>query len=271
MKTIHKRISESNTVPRQWPVIEHSPLVEGKMHRPAIGLIELSTEIIMNAEMRAFLPDCDYGIYSSRVEFGDAADIKGLAEMEARLYAAANLLPSEEWLDAIVYGCTSASMVIGPAQVSSLISSARPDVPVFNPISAVIAALKTMNRRRIAVVTPYTHETNQVVDSFLSQNGIDIVNAITFNILSGYTMSRLTPSDFYSAAIQANTDEAEAVFISCTASHLSPILEDLERAIGKPVVTSNQALVWQCCESTGLHRTDGHGGALFGYRFDIPE
>jgi len=269
MKTINKSISELNTVPGEWPVVEHAPLLQGKLHRPAIGLIELSTEIVMNAEMRAFLPDCNYGIYGSRVEFGDTADINGLAGMEAHLNAAANLLPSQDWLDAIVYGCTSGSIVIGPAQVNSLISSARPGTPVFNPISAVIAALKAMKLRRIAVVTPYAHETNQVVNSFLSQNGIEIVNALTFNILSGYTMSRLSPKDFYSAALQANTDEAEAVFISCTASYLSPILEDLECAIGKPVVTSNQALVWQCCEATGLHRTDGHGGALFDYRFDL--
>jgi maleate isomerase len=270
MKTTNNK-NESTAVPGQWPVIEHSPLVEGKLHRPAMGLIELSTEIVMNAEMRAFLPDCDYGLYSSRVEFGDTADIKGLAAMEAHLYTAAKLLPSLEYLDAIVYGCTSGSMVIGPDQVSALISSARPGVPVFNPISAVIAALKTMNCHRIAVVTPYPHETNQVVNSFLSQNEIDIVNALTFNILSGYAMSRLSPNDFYAAALQVNTEEAEAIFISCTASHLSPILEDLEHAIGKPVVTSNQALVWQCCETTGLHRTDGHGGVLFDYRFDISQ
>ncbi len=271
METTHKYTSEPDVAPRQWPVIKHSPLADGRLHRPAIGLIELSTEIVMNAEMRAFLPDCNYGIYTSRVEFGDTADIEGLAEMESHLYAAANLLPSPEWLDAIVYGCTSGSMVIGPAKVNSLISLARPGVPVFNPISAVIAALKTMNRRRIAVVTPYAHEANQVVNSFLRQNGVDIINAVTFNILSGYTMSRLTPDDFYAAALQANTDEAEAIFISCTASYLSPMLEDLERVTGKPVVTSNQALVWQCCEVTGLHRTDGKGGALFDYRFELPE
>lgn len=271
MKTTRKGISESDVVPGQWPVIQHSALVEGKLHRPAIGLIELSTEIVMNAEMRAFLPDCDYGIYTSRVEFGDTADIKGLSGMKSHLNAAAKLLPDSEWLDAIVYGCTSGSMVIGPAQVNSLISSARPGVPVFNPISAVIAALRAMKLRRIAIVTPYAHETNQVVNSFLSQTGIDIVNAVTFNILSGYTMSRLSANDLYAAALQADTEEAEAIFVSCTTLCVSPMLEDLERVTGKPVVTSNQALVWQCCESTGLHRTDGHGGALFDYRFDVQE
>jgi maleate isomerase len=254
-----------------WPVIKHRSLLQGKMHRPAIGLLELSTEIVMQAEIRAFLPDCDHGIYTSRVQFGDAADVKGLAEMEAHLHTAASLLPDPEWLDAIVFGCTSGSMVIGPQRVSSLLSAVRPAVPVFNPISAVVTGLVTMNTRRVAVVTPYPQETNHVVRSFLKQHGIDVVSAVTFDILSGYEMSRLSPQDIYSAALQANTDEAESIFISCTALNVSPILEDLERETGKPVVASNQALAWQCCEIAGVRRQDGRGGALFRHRYTVPQ
>jgi len=47
MEATRKGISEANAVAGQWPVIEQSALVEGKLHRPAIGLIELSTEIVM--------------------------------------------------------------------------------------------------------------------------------------------------------------------------------------------------------------------------------
>jgi maleate isomerase len=115
----------------------------------------------------------------------------------------------------------------------------------------------------VAVATPYPQETNRVVGSFLTQHGIDVVGAVTFDILSGYEMSRLSPRDIYAAALAANTDEAEAIFISCTALIVSPILENLERETGKPVVTSNQALAWQCCEIAGVRRQDGSGGTLF--------
>lgn len=268
MEATTRHQSETVSTLVDWPVIELPKLIEGKLHRPAIGLLELSTEIVMHSEIRAFLPDCNHGIYTSRVEFGDDADIEGLSEMEAFLNTAANLLPAPEWLDAIVFGCTSGSMVIGPERVRSLVSEARPGVPVFNPISAVVAGLKTLDRRKVAVVTPYPQETNRVVGAFLNREGIDIVSAVTFDILSGYAMSRLAPRDLYSAALRANTDEAEAIFISCTALQVSPILEDLEHETGKPVVASNQALAWQCCETAGVRRTDGRGGALFAHRFD---
>jgi maleate isomerase len=250
-----------------WPVIELPALIGGKLHQPAIGLLELSTEIVMHAEIRAFMPECNHGIYTSRVEFGDNADIEGLGEMEGFLNTAASLLPAEEWLDAIVFGCTSGSMVIGPDRIQELVSRARPGVPVFNPISAVVAGLRTMDRKKVAVVTPYPQETNRVVASFLNREGIDIVNAVTFDILSGYAMSRLAPKDIYAAALRANSDDAEAIFISCTALQVSPVLEDIERETGKPVVSSNQALAWQCCETAGVQRTDERGGALFGYRY----
>lgn len=255
----------------QWPVVTHSGLIEGKFHRPAIGLIELSTEVLMSAEIHAFMPESDFGIYTSRVEFGDDADIKGLAAMEQHISSAAKLLPDADYLDAIIYGCTSGSMVIGPERLGSLISSERNNVRIFNPISAVIDALRAMKMNKIAVVTPYPQETNQVVNNYLTSHGIEITNALTFDILSGYDMSRLSPNDLYDAALQVDTPETDAIFLSCTALRVSPVLEAIERATQKPVVTSNQALTWQSCEIVGLHRTDNRGGRLFSYRYNVPK
>jgi maleate isomerase len=249
--------------PEPWPVVEPPKLTNGKMHRPAIGLLELSTEVVMQSEIRAFLPESDHGIYTGRVRFDDRADIRGLSDMEERLSSAAALLPDAEWLDAIVYGCTSGSMVIGPDRVAALVQAARPGVPVFNPISAVVAGLTAMKRRRIAIVTPYPQEVNRIVHAFLTHRGIEVVGAATFDLLSGYAMSRIPPDDLLAAAQQADCDAAEAIFISCTALRVSPILEELERRAGKPVVSSNQALAWQCCQAAGVARGDGRGGALF--------
>jgi maleate isomerase len=124
-----------------------------------------------------------------------------------------------------------------------------------------------MNRRRIAIVTPYVQETNRIVQSFLYERGIDVVNGLTFDILSGYAMARLSPKDIYSAAMAVNTEEAEAIFISCTGLQVSPVLADLQQALGKPVVSSNQALTWLCSEKASVRRIDNLAGALFGYRF----
>lgn len=267
MTRVASKLNRSAIDTGDWHVIGGSSFATGKVHRPAIGLIELSTEVVTHSEIKAFLPSCDAGIYTSRIEFGDATDISGLSSMEAHLHSATGLFPAGDFLDAVVYACTSGTMVIGAERVRSIIGSLRPGIPVYDPISAVISGLAAMNRRRIAVVTPYIRETNSVVARYLAQSGIEVVNAVTFDLLSGASMNRLSPRDIYNAGILADTPDAEAVFISCTGIRVSPILDDLERTLGKPVLSSNQALAWQCCETVGLVREDGRGGSLFGRRY----
>ena len=81
-----------------WDVLARPKFIDAPIHRPAIGLIELATEVLMSAEVRAFLPSPDLAIYTSRVAFDDNPHIAGLSRMEADLQAAASLLPDPEWI-----------------------------------------------------------------------------------------------------------------------------------------------------------------------------
>jgi maleate isomerase len=49
------------------------------------------------------------------------------------------------------------------------------------------------------------------------------------------------PGDIIAAAKLAIDDKADALFISCTALRSTEIIPEIERAIGKPVFTSNQS------------------------------
>lgn len=248
--------------PNQWVVPSAPVLPEGKMHLPAIGLIELSTEIVMQAEMRAFIPGLDPGLYTTRVRFSDHPDVNGLAEMEGHLADAAALLPGSEWLDAIVFGCTSGSVIISPERIAELAGRNHPGVPVLTPITAVVAGLNVMNCKRIAIVTPYPREVNFLLHDFLTAQGIEIVGGVTFEFDSGYSMSRIAPSDLLEAALRADRPEADAIFICCTALQVSPIIEELEQRTGKPAISSNQALIWQCCGAAGISNINGRGTLL---------
>ncbi len=269
MRREESKLTRSAIDAGDWHVVAGPSFATGKIHRPAIGLIELSTEVVTHSEIKAFLPPCDAGIYTSRIEFGDATDINGLSGMEAHLHSATRLFPAGDFLDAVIYACTSGTMVIGAERVRSIIAGLRPNIPVYDPISAVISGFAAMKRRKVAVVTPYIRETNTVVAQYLALSGIEVVNAVTFDLLSGASMNRLSPRDIYNAGMLADTPDAEAIFISCTGIRVSPILDDLERALGKPVLSSNQALTWQCCETVGLVRDDGRGGSLFGFRYQL--
>ena len=66
-----------------------------------------------------------------------------------------------------------------------------------------------------------------------------------------------------SAAVEAMAPDAEGLFVSCTALRAAEVAERIEEAIGRPVVTSNQASVWRCLRLLGLTRPlPGYGRLL---------
>lgn len=251
-----------NLADGRWQKMQQPALAAPPLHSPAIGLLELSTEVLMAREILAFLP-ATAGVYAGRMEFNDAADIAGLTAVSEVIPASTNLLPAAEWLHAIVYGCTSGTIVLGEERVRNLIGEARPDVPVVTPIGSVLKALSALNVGRLAVVTPYVDEVNALVARTLTGAGIEIVSARTLDQLTGAQMYLTAPEVFFEAALAADTPEADALFISCTGIAVSPILKSLEDRIGKPVISSNQAIAWECCQLAGALADRNRHGHLF--------
>jgi maleate isomerase len=56
--------------------------------------------------------------------------------------------------------------------------------------------------------------------------------------------------------------DVDAVFISCTALRCSSVIQRIEDDIGKPVVTSNQALAWHCMRLGGYLKPVAGFGVL---------
>ena len=56
------------------------------------------------------------------------------------------------------------------------------------------------------------------------------------------------------------TPDAEAVFVSCGALRSVEVIDEIEAVVDKPVVTSNQAMLWHCLRLAGIDdRLDGMG------------
>ena len=54
--------------------------------------------------------------------------------------------------------------------------------------------------------------------------------------------------------------KAEAILISCGALRTLDVIEEIEQSTGKPVVTSNQSMMWNCLRMSGIEdRLDGYG------------
>lgn len=238
-------------------------LDDGPVSQVAIGLIALASDIVIESELRTFLPFEGLGLYANRIPMPNVVTIESLRQMEHSLTKVASTLVPDDHLDVIIYGCTSGTMAIGAESVAAQIHRARSNMAVTDPITAGLKGLKALDCRRLALLTPYIDEVNVVVEDYVTQYGFDIVSKGSFKQPGDPQICRVPPQTIYEAGLAlGQSPQVEGLFISCTGLRTSSIIEPLEQALGLPVVTSNQALAWDCLRLAGCPMPTGGIGRL---------
>jgi len=179
--------------------------------------------------------------------------------MRDGITGAAELILAGGRIDVLAYGCTSGTMVIGEDEVFARLRAARPGVACTTPPTAALAALRALKLARIAVLTPYTEGVNRLVHRYFTERGVDIAAFGAFNKESDAEVAAIAPSSILAAAQALDAPDIDGLFLSCTGMRALGIVEALEERIGKPVVTSNQALAWHAL------RLAGHAAPIAGF------
>ncbi len=248
------RVSRSN----------HIPKLDERADEIRFGLIVLATDLTSERDLCRVLPLDSVSIHVSRVAYENPTTPENLQKMAPRLTEAADLIAPGEALRAICYSCTAASVTIGDAEVAAAIGRARRDVPVVTPTLAARHALSALHAHRIAMLTPYLEKTTVPMVDYFTRHGFDVTHAHCFGLEDDRDMARISVPTIIDAAVAADTDDAEALFLSCTALKAVEAISEIERRTGKPVVTSNQACAWVLSRLGGLHdlRPPGFGRLL---------
>ena len=93
--------------------------------------------------------------------------------------------------------------------------------------------------------------------------GLDVVEFGSFHLRTEQEIARVPPEAIVSAGRSITGPGAEALFISCTGLQGHAAIAALEAATGRPVVTSNQAQVWEALSLIGYARpVHGYGRLL---------
>lgn len=234
-----------------------------------IGLIILATDHTTEPDFRRMVASDRVGVYVARIPYANPTTPENLRRMQPSITEAARLILPDETLDAICYSCTSASVVIGDAEIEASIQAAKPGVTVVTPPAAAMAGLRTLGARRISVLTPYTVETSRPMAAYFASHGFDLASFTCLGLDDDREMARIAPSAIVAAAKGAVATDAEALFISCTALRAASVVAEIEQAIGRPVVTSNQATAWQCLRIAGDRTPHPEWGRLLSLPFDI--
>lgn len=227
-----------------------------------LGLVALSTDLTIERDARRILPP-EVALHVSRVAFDNPTTPENLRRMAPRLAAAADLILPGVPLAAIGYGCTSASVAIGDDGVRAAIGSVRPGVPVETPPDAAMAALAALGARRISLLTPYLPETTRPMAAYFERRRLRLAACHCLGLADDREMARVSQGSILAAADAADRPDAEALFLSCTALPAVGMIEALEQRLGKPVVSSNQALFWRLLHHAGVAPARDAPGRLF--------
>jgi len=232
--------------------------------RASLGLIVLQSDETIEPELKRITELEGVVLYHNRIPMASQVTAETLRAMEREIPDSVRLLPPTVDFNAIGYGCTSASTIIGPQGIERAIQSVRPGVTVSNPISAVVAACRALNAQRIGFVTPYIAEVSAAMREHLIGEGFEISAFASFEEGDDSVVARISSASILSAikqvAAQANCD---VVFVSCTNMRVADIVAQAELAIGKPVISSNLALGWHMLRLAGINDDRPGLGALF--------
>lgn len=170
--------------------------------------------------------------------------------------------------DVIMYGCTSATLTHGPSFDRDLARQIRQDsgAQTVTAAGALVCAVKALGVTRIGFASPYVPAINDMAIRFLAQEGVETVaQAEVSETLDNDGQGNLAPSEVLALGRRADHPQAQAIVLSCTDMRSVEIIETLEADLDKPVITSNQAMMFQALQLAGLNpELPGFGQLLAG-------
>ena len=107
----------------------------------------------------------------------------------------------------------------------------------------MLEALQTLGLQEARPAQPVL--SNKSVIDYLTATGFVVVHDIALG-LKAQEFVEVTPREWVELAHQHDRPEADGIFLSCTNTTQIEAIAEIERALGKPVVNSNQAVLWGC-------------------------
>ncbi|MDH3668733.1 MAG: aspartate/glutamate racemase family protein [Paracoccaceae bacterium] len=184
----------------------------------------------------------------------------GASDLDEPLRLLAGVRP-----DVILYGCTSATLSHGPAFDRNLAAKveALSGAKTVTAAGAVVMALTALGVRRIGFASPYVAELNDRAIAFLAESGIEAVSRADWpETLDNYGQGELTPDQIMDLARRADSRDAEVLVLSCTDMRSVEVVEQIEAALAKPVVASNQAMIFAALPLLGIETAEIQCGKL---------
>jgi maleate isomerase len=222
------------------------PAFDGPLAQRGIGVIA-PFDLALERELWRWVP-MEVSLHLARTPYEPvpvSMEMAHLVSNAAHLAAATrDVLHVEP--EVVAYLCTSGSFVNGvdaEGKLRKVICDAgAPDAVTTS--GALAEVLQQLDVDRVSVLTPYDADLTGKLHDFLSELGVRTVASDHLGLGGG--IWRVSYRTIAERILAANHDQADAIFISCTNLPTYDVIDPLETALGKPVLTANQLTMWAC-------------------------
>ncbi len=213
--------------------------------RKRVGLIVPSTNTVMEPDLYNHLPSW-VTVHTARMLLQGGVTI----EAEERMldeYLPANakeigtLRP-----DVVVFGCTSAGALRGPAYERNLAQelSQITGAPTVTIMEAVVEELHRLGAKRVVLLSPYSPEVNETIQRSLEASGFQVVYVQGMDLPDAFGIADVRPEQILEyARDHLRGIDADCLFISCANLRSLEAIDAIREVSPIPVVTSNQAVL----------------------------
>jgi maleate isomerase len=222
--------------------------------RAKIGRISPSPETVGAEEWRRSMPD-GVCLVETRTLVHDVT-VEGLAEAVTQVERAALELASAE-VDVILQAGTAIAFFRGlghDAELSRRIAAAT-GIRATTSLTAVVEALRALGIRRPAIATSYIADIDARLKDVLEKSGFEVAAIKGMGIKKSIDMGKVKPEETYRLAkdVARSAPGADGILVSCGNLRSFEAIEPLETDTRLPVVTSNQAGLWQVLRLVGVN------------------
>lgn len=156
--------------------------------------------------------------------------------------------------DPIVFHCTANSMASGlegERRIAQTIEDAT-GAKATTTAAATMAGLQQFGAKRIVLVSPYARATHEHELEFMEQAGIEVVGERNLGLSGSDAYCSMLPAEWVEVMTEMKSDRADVYFVSCANIRATEVIEEMEAKLGRPVLTSNQLVIWQALRLAGV-------------------
>jgi maleate isomerase len=251
--------------------------MENRSYR--IGQIVPSSNTTMETEIPAMLHRREtirperFTFHSSRMRMHKVTKEELEAMNREGLRCAAELADAR--VDVMSTACLVAIMAMGLGyhrQVERELAQVARDnhcfAPVMTSAGALVEGLKTLGARRVSLMAPYLRPLTELVVAYIENEGIEVVDAISFEVADNLEVGRLDPRRLAGEVKRLNTAGVDAVVLSaCVQMQSLPAIQPVEDALGIPVTSTSVCTARRMLDHLGLEAVVPEAGALLSGRY----